>query len=131
MRLFSTVVGAVAGVLSLQGAFAQTQTVPRVGFVAGAGGYPKMAVTNQAFFDGLSNAGYKDGSTLTVVFRTAEGNMSLMPELIGGEGRLPGRVQLSWMCGGTESDVDGAGSVHLSSGQSSERGADDNARARE
>lgn len=82
MRLFSTVAGTVAGVLWLQGAFAQTQTVPRVGFVAGAGGYPKMAVTNQAFFDGLSDAGYKDGSTLTVVFRTAEGNMSLMPELI-------------------------------------------------
>ncbi len=53
-------VGAVAGLLLLEGAFAQTQTVPRVGFVAGAGGYPKMAVTNQALFDGLSDAGYKD-----------------------------------------------------------------------
>ena len=35
-----------------------------------------------AFFDGLADAGYKDGSTMSVVFRTAEGNMSLMPELI-------------------------------------------------
>ncbi|KUE86010.1 hypothetical protein ASL20_25980 [Cupriavidus necator] len=41
-----------------------------------------MAVTNQAFFDGLSDAGYKDGSTMQVVFRTAEGNMRLMPQLI-------------------------------------------------
>ena len=73
---------AVAGLVELSGAVAQNQTAPRVGFVAGAGGYPKMSVTNQAFFDGLADAGYKDGSTMTVVFRTAEGNMSLMPGLI-------------------------------------------------
>ncbi len=73
---------AVAGLTGLSDAAAQNQTAPRVGFVAGAGGYPKMAVTNQAFFDGLADAGYKDGSTMTVVFRTAEGNMGLMPELI-------------------------------------------------
>ncbi|MDE5446531.1 hypothetical protein FXV83_26415 [Bradyrhizobium hipponense] len=41
-----------------------------------------MAVTNQAFFDGLSDAGYKDGGTMAVVFRTAEGNMGRMPQLI-------------------------------------------------
>jgi putative tryptophan/tyrosine transport system substrate-binding protein len=72
----------VAGFIGLSGAAAQNKPVPRVGFVAGAGGYFKMAVTNQAFFDGLADAGYKDGSTMTVVFRTAEGNMSLMPALI-------------------------------------------------
>lgn len=83
-KIFSVAVlaCAVASLTGLSGAAAQNQTVPRVGFVAGAGGYPKMAVTNQAFFDGLADAGYKDGSTMTVVFRTAEGNMGLMPELI-------------------------------------------------
>lgn len=69
-------------VLATMGASAAEPTAPRVGFVAGAGGYPQMAVTNQAFFDGLSDAGYKDGSTMQVVFRTAEGNMGLMPQLI-------------------------------------------------
>jgi putative tryptophan/tyrosine transport system substrate-binding protein len=72
----------VAGFVGLSGAAAQNAPAPRVGFVAGAGGYPKMAVTNQAFFDGLADTGYKDGSTMTVVFRTAEGNMGLMPGLI-------------------------------------------------
>jgi putative ABC transport system substrate-binding protein len=55
---------------------------PRVGFVAGAGGYPDMAVTNQTFFDGLAESGYEDGTTMDVVFRTAEGNMSQMPTLV-------------------------------------------------
>ena len=73
-------VSVIAGMMG--SAFAKDQMPPRVGFVAGAGGYPKMAVTNQAFFDGLSDAGYKDGSTMQVVFRTAEGNMSVMPQLI-------------------------------------------------
>jgi putative ABC transport system substrate-binding protein len=85
METFVTTVtlgGVTAGLIGLFGASAQTQTMLRVGFVAGAGGYPKMAVTNQAFFDGLSDSGYKDGSTITAVFRTAEGNTSLMPELI-------------------------------------------------
>ncbi|AON56806.1 ABC transporter substrate-binding protein [Herbaspirillum seropedicae] len=74
--------GLVAASMSAGISFAQETTVPRVGFVAGAGGYPKMAVTNQAFFDGLADAGYKDGRTMQVIFRTAEGNMSLMPALI-------------------------------------------------
>src|SRR5664279_5827867 len=83
-KIFSYAVwaGVGAGLIGLSSTAAQSQTAPRVGFVAGAGGYPKMAVTNQAFFDGLADAGYKDGSTMSVVFRTAEGNMSLMPELI-------------------------------------------------
>lgn len=72
--------GTIVG--SIGASAASDNSIPRVGFVAGAGGYPKMAVTNQAFFDGLSDAGYKDGSTMQVVFRTAEGNMSLMPQLI-------------------------------------------------
>ena len=73
---------AVIGALGGASASAQEKAVPRIGFVAGAGGYPKMAVTNQTFFDGLSDAGYKDGETMRVVFRTAQGNMSLMPGLI-------------------------------------------------
>lgn len=56
--------------------------VARVGFVAGAGGYPKMAVTNQAFFDALAEAGYVDGKNMHVVFRTAEGDMKKMPALV-------------------------------------------------
>jgi len=56
--------------------------IPRVGFVAGAGGYPKMAVTNQAFFDALAEKGYRDGTTMQVVFRSANGNMAKMPELV-------------------------------------------------
>lgn len=56
--------------------------IPRVGFVAGAGGYPRMAVTNQAFFDALAEKGYKDGTTMQVVFRSANGNMAEMPELV-------------------------------------------------
>ncbi len=63
-------------------ATAQEKKPPRVGFVAGAGGYPKMAVTNQTFFDALAEMGYKDGSTMQVIFRTAEGNMAKMPELV-------------------------------------------------
>lgn len=76
------IAGAIVGATGMGGAFAKDNGMPVVGFVAGAGGYPKMAVTNQAFFDGLSDAGYKDGATMKVVFRTAEGNMSLMPQLV-------------------------------------------------
>lgn len=79
MTKLAILASALAGAL---GAGAGDRPLPRVGFVAGAGGYPQMAVTNQAFFDGLSDAGYRDGSTMQVVFRTAQGNMSLMPGLI-------------------------------------------------
>jgi ABC-type uncharacterized transport system substrate-binding protein len=41
-----------------------------------------MAVTNQAFFDTLAEAGYKNGEKLDVVFRTAEGDMARMPTLV-------------------------------------------------
>ncbi|MEQ6436357.1 ABC transporter substrate-binding protein [Comamonas sp. w2-DMI] len=84
MKIIKYTVGAgfIAAAMSAGVSFAKDPAVPRIGFVAGAGGYPKMAVTNQAFFDGLADAGYKDGSTMQVVFRTAEGNMSLMPKLI-------------------------------------------------
>ncbi|RVM17145.1 hypothetical protein CN132_35500 [Sinorhizobium meliloti] len=61
---------------------AQDKKVPTVGFVAGAGGYPKMAITNQTFFDALAEKGYKDGSTMRVVFRSAEGDMGKMPDLV-------------------------------------------------
>jgi ABC-type uncharacterized transport system substrate-binding protein len=54
----------------------------RIGFVAGAGGFEKMAVTNKAFFDALEEAGYLHGKTMQVVFRTAEGDMSKMPALV-------------------------------------------------
>ena len=63
-------------------ASAQEAKLPRIGFVAGAGGYPKMAVTNQAFFDGLAASDFVDGRTVRVVFRTAEGDMSQMPRLV-------------------------------------------------
>ncbi|KJC59575.1 hypothetical protein UP10_17430 [Bradyrhizobium sp. LTSPM299] len=43
---------------------------------------PEDGGDQSSLFDGLSDAGYKDGSTMAVVSRTAEGNMSLMPELI-------------------------------------------------
>ena len=52
----------VACFVGLSGATAQNGPVPRIGFVAGACGYPKMAVTKQAFFDGLADAGYKNGT---------------------------------------------------------------------
>ncbi|MBC8742589.1 hypothetical protein F6X40_39550 [Paraburkholderia sp. UCT31] len=54
----------------------------RIGFVAGAGGFQKMAVTNQAFFDALAESGYSNGETLDVVFRTADGDMARMPSLV-------------------------------------------------
>jgi ABC-type uncharacterized transport system, periplasmic component len=54
----------------------------RIGFVAGAGGFQKMAVTNQAFFDALAESGYANGKTLDVVFRTADGDMARMPSLV-------------------------------------------------
>lgn len=82
MSRYAVLVGTVAMAIAAAEASAQSPQVPRVGFVAGAGGYPQMAVTNQAFFDGLSDAGYRDGNTMQVVFRTAQGNMSLMPRLI-------------------------------------------------
>ena len=56
------VVGAVAGVPIARERFAQRQTAPRVGFVAGAGGYPKMAVTNQAFSMGCRTPATKMGA---------------------------------------------------------------------
>jgi putative ABC transport system substrate-binding protein len=71
-----------AGFIGLSGAAAQDKPAPRVGFVAGAGGYPKMAVTNQAFFDGLADESYKDESTMTVVFRTAEGMPGLINDVL-------------------------------------------------
>lgn len=55
---------------------------PRVGFVAGAGGFQKMAVTNQTFFDALAEQGYIPGKNLDVVFRTADGDMARMPLLV-------------------------------------------------
>lgn len=61
---------------------AAAKTIPRIAFVAGAGGYPAMAVTNQAFFDGLAERGYHDHDTMDVVFRSAQGDMSRMPTLI-------------------------------------------------
>ncbi len=79
----AVIAGAIVGAMGVGAVAAKDPPIPRVGFVAGAGGYPKMAVTNQAFFDGLSDAGYKDGSTMQVIFRTAEGNVSLMPRLVG------------------------------------------------
>ncbi|WP_250452529.1 ABC transporter substrate binding protein [Caballeronia sp. ATUFL_M2_KS44] len=59
-----------------------TSSPTRIGFVAGAGGFQKMAVTNQAFFDTLAEAGYSDGGKLDVVFRTADGDMARMPALV-------------------------------------------------
>ncbi len=41
-----------------------------------------MAVTNQAFFDTLAEAGYSNGGKLDVVFRTADGDMARMPALV-------------------------------------------------
>jgi ABC-type uncharacterized transport system substrate-binding protein len=54
----------------------------RIGFVAGAGGFEKMAVTNRTFFDALGEFGYVHGKTMEVVFRTAEGDMAKMPSLV-------------------------------------------------
>lgn len=56
--------------------------VRRIGFVAGAGGFEKMAVTNKAFFDALAEAGYIHGKKMEVVFQTADGDMSKMPLLV-------------------------------------------------
>lgn len=79
---FAAIAAISAQAFGIGSAIAQEKIIPRIGFVAGAGGYPKMAVTNKAFFDGLAEAGYVDGTTMKVIFRTAEGNMSLMPELL-------------------------------------------------
>ena len=57
-------------------------TVRRIGFVAGAGSFEKMAVTNRTFFDALGESGYVHGKTMEVVFRTAEGDMTKMPSLV-------------------------------------------------
>ena len=76
---------AVAIAFSAPAAMAETPSVKgatKIGFVAGAGGFQKMAVTNQAFFDGLAEQGYIAGKNLEVVFRTAEGDMSRMPALV-------------------------------------------------
>ncbi len=54
----------------------------RVGFVAGAGGFENMAITNRTFFNALGESGYVHGKTMDVVFRTAEGDMSKMPALV-------------------------------------------------
>ncbi len=54
----------------------------RIGFVAGAGGFEKMAITNRTFFDALAESGYVHGKTMNVVFRTAEGDMAKMPSLV-------------------------------------------------
>lgn len=54
----------------------------RIAFVAGAGGYAKMAITNQTFFDALTESGYIKDENLEVVFRTAEGDMKKMPSLV-------------------------------------------------
>ena len=54
----------------------------RIGFVAGAGGFEKMAITNRTFFDALGEAGYVHGKTMDVVFRSAEGDMAKMPALV-------------------------------------------------
>jgi len=54
----------------------------RIGFVAGAGGFEKMAITNRTFFDALGESGYVHGKTIEVVFRTAEGDMAKMPSLV-------------------------------------------------
>ena len=65
---------------------------------------------------------------MAVVFRTAEGNMSMMPELITNV--LAEKVDylvvssFSGMRGGTEGDVDCAGAMHFSPGQSDQGGAD-------
>jgi ABC-type uncharacterized transport system substrate-binding protein len=55
----------------------------RIGFVAGAGGFENMAITNRTFFDALGESGYVHGKTMDVVFRTAEGDMAKMPSLVG------------------------------------------------
>jgi ABC-type uncharacterized transport system substrate-binding protein len=54
----------------------------RIGFVAGAGSFEKMAITNRTFFDALGESGYVHGKTMEVVFRTAEGDMTKMPSLV-------------------------------------------------
>lgn len=79
------VVCAVIGLPAFFACHAQAdeqKTSHRIGFVAGAGGYTKMAITNQTFFDALSEAGYIRDNNLEVVFRTADGDMKKMPSLV-------------------------------------------------
>lgn len=83
MKKFLRYVVVVQAFCSLTGSvLAQEKPLPRIGFVAGAGGYPNMAVTNQAFFDGLAESKFIDGTTMRVIFRSAEGDMSQMPRLV-------------------------------------------------
>ncbi len=79
---FAACVAACAISVSTLPAISQERPTQRIGFVAGAGGFPKMAVTNQTFFDALADAGYPHGKVLDVVFRTAEGDMAKMPALV-------------------------------------------------
>ena len=76
-----TMVSASAADLSEEETFPKIK-LRRIGFVAGAGGFEKMAVTNKAFFDALAEFGYVHGKTIDVVFRTAEGDMAKMPSLV-------------------------------------------------
>ncbi|MFM0114607.1 ABC transporter substrate-binding protein [Paraburkholderia nemoris] len=75
-------VASAAILVACTGSLATKSAPQRIGFVAGAGGFQKMAVTNQAFFDALAENGYSNGKTLDVVFRTADGDMTRMPSLV-------------------------------------------------
>ncbi|USU18901.1 ABC transporter substrate-binding protein [Paraburkholderia fungorum] len=81
-RLLLLAVAAVAIVSACTSGRPITSVPQRIGFVAGAGGFQKMAVTNQAFFDALAESGYANGKTLDVIFRTADGDMARMPSLV-------------------------------------------------
>ncbi len=86
LNLIAIASGAVT-LVSCAGNLADTKIQPeakmrRIGFVAGAGGFEKMAITNRTFFDALGESGYVHGKTMEVVFRTAEGDMAKMPSLV-------------------------------------------------
>lgn len=83
-RLTVVILGTVCGAAALSGCTTTPvePQVRRIGFVAGAGGFQKMAVTNQTFFDALAEKGYVHGKTMDVVFRTADGDMAKMPGLV-------------------------------------------------
>jgi putative tryptophan/tyrosine transport system substrate-binding protein len=63
------------------GAGAQAPKIPRVGYIAGGGGFMAVSMV-AALRQGLSELGYIEGKTIAVEFRSAEGRNERIPELV-------------------------------------------------
>jgi putative ABC transport system substrate-binding protein len=97
-REFIRLVGAAVGAWPVVG-HAQQQKTPVIGFLSGRSP-AEAATTADAFRDGLRDAGYVDGSNISIEYRWAEGKYDRLPSLAAG--LIDRKVAVIFAAGGAE-----------------------------